>query len=94
MEQSFFWRLASLFFLIQGNFVFYIKSLFFSFNFSYYTTKIFEIMKKENNTNTSSSKCNSIKLSTFLRYSLTQVKKNSIVDAWLGSKYASVNITL
>ena len=51
-------------------------------------------MKIENDTNTSSSKCNSIKLSTFLKYSLTQVKKNSIVDVWLGSKYASVNIIL
>ena len=39
-------------------------------------------------------KGNSIKLSTFLKYGLAEVKKSSIVDVWLGSKYASVNITL
>ena len=40
-------------------------------------------------------KCNSIELSTFLKYGLTfQSEKSSIVDVQLGSKYASVNITL
>ena len=39
-------------------------------------------------------KGSSIKLSTLLRYGLTEVKNTSIVDVWLGSKYASVNITL
>ena len=39
-------------------------------------------------------KGNSIKLSMFLKYSLTEVKKSSITDLRLGSKYASVNITL
>ena len=38
-------------------------------------------------------KSNSIKLSMFLKYGLTD-EKSSIVDVWLGSKYASVNITL
>ena len=37
-------------------------------------------------------KGNSIKLSTFLKYGLTEVKRCSIVNVWLGSKYASVNI--
>ena len=37
---------------------------------------------------------NSIKLSTFLKYGLTKVKKSSIIDVRLDSKYASVNITL
>ena len=36
----------------------------------------------------------SIELSTFLKYGLTEVKKTSIVDVRLGSKYASMNITL
>ena len=36
----------------------------------------------------------SIELSTFIKYGLTEVKKSSIVDVGLGSKYASVNITL
>ena len=35
----------------------------------------------------------SIKLSTFLKYGLTKVK-SYLVDVWLGSKYASVSITL
>ena len=39
-------------------------------------------------------KGNSIKLSTFVKYGLTEVKKSSNVDVRLGSKYASVNITL
>ena len=39
-------------------------------------------------------KVNSIELSTFLKYDLTEVKKSFIVDFWLGSKYASVNIAL
>ena len=37
-------------------------------------------------------KSNSIKLSLFLKYGLTD-EKSSIVDVWLGSKYASVNKT-
>ena len=40
------------------------------------------------------SKGNSIELSTFLKYVLTEVKKCSIIDDWLGSKNASVNITI
>ena len=39
-------------------------------------------------------KGNSIELSTLLKNGLTEVKKNSIADVSLGSKYASVNITL
>ena len=39
-------------------------------------------------------KGSSIELSTFLKYGLTKVKNTSIIDVWLGSKYASVNITL
>ena len=39
-------------------------------------------------------KSNLIKLSTFLKYGLTKVKKSSIEDVRLGSKYSSVNITL
>ena len=39
-------------------------------------------------------KGNSIELSTFIKYGLTEVTKSSIVDIQLGSKYASVNITL
>ena len=39
-------------------------------------------------------KGNSIELSMFLKYGLMKVKKSFIVDVWLGSKYASVNITL
>ena len=35
-----------------------------------------------------------IELSTFLKYGLTEVKNTSIIDVRLGSKYASVNITL
>ena len=38
-------------------------------------------------------KSNSIKLSMFLKYGLTD-EKSSIADVWLGSKYASVNKTL
>ena len=38
-------------------------------------------------------KGSSIKLSTFLKYGLTKVKNTFIIDVWLGSKYASVNIT-
>ena len=37
---------------------------------------------------------NLIKLSTFLKYALTKVKKSSIADVWLGSKYVSVSRTL
>ena len=39
-------------------------------------------------------KDNSIKLSTFLKYELAEVEKNSIIDVRLGSKYAFVSITL
>ena len=39
-------------------------------------------------------KGNSVELKTFLKYSSAKVKKISTVDVWLGSKYASVNITL
>ena len=39
-------------------------------------------------------KGNLIELSTFLKYGLTEVKKSFIVDVRLGSKYASVGITL
>ena len=35
-----------------------------------------------------------IELRTFLKHGLTKIKKISIVDIQLGSKYASVNITL
>ena len=55
---------ASRFFLTQDNFMIYIKKIIFSFNLSYYIkhryswknvlTMIFEIMKKENKTNTTS----------------------------------------
>ena len=37
---------------------------------------------------------NSIEFSTFLKYGFAEVKKNSIADIRLGSKYASVDITL
>ena len=39
-------------------------------------------------------KGNSIELSMFLKYGLTKVKKSSVKDVQLGSKYASVSITL
>ena len=39
-------------------------------------------------------KGNSIKLNMLLIYGLTEVKKSSIADVQLGSKYSSVNITL
>ena len=40
-------------------------------------------------------KGNSIELSTFLKYGLTEVKKAAfIVHIQLGSKYASVSVTL
>ena len=39
-------------------------------------------------------KGNLIELSTFLKYSLTEMKKAPIVEVRLGSKYASVTITL
>ena len=39
-------------------------------------------------------KGNSIKLSIFLKYGLTKVKKSSVKDVQLGSKYASVSTTL
>ena len=57
-------HIAFLFFLTKDNFMFWINSLFFSFNLSYYIkhdyswknflTIIFEIMKKEKNANKSS----------------------------------------
>ena len=40
------------------------------------------------------SKGNSIELSMLLKYGLTKVRKSSIIDIQLGSKYASVSITL
>ena len=36
---------------------------------------------------------NLIELQTFLKYGFTEVKKSSIVDVQLGSKYASVSMT-
>ena len=39
-------------------------------------------------------KGNPIELSAFFKYGLTKVKKSFINDIQLGSKYASVNITL
>ena len=39
-------------------------------------------------------KGNLIKLSTFLKYGLPKVKKSYTVHVQLGSKYASVSITL
>ena len=39
-------------------------------------------------------KGNLIELSAFFKYGLTKVKKSFVIDIQLGSKYASVNITL
>ena len=59
------------------------------FSRSFHSCKFFHKLCKKWNL-----KGNFIKLSTYLNYGLTEVKKSSIMDVRIGSKYASVNITL